>query len=117
MLFFELNEIKLLASIVDEYFCDQESSYQNLLEDIILEHVNPKESLIEFFGYLVSAPADQNEESLELFFEIPFNQMPVYIFPKARSKRKESSTLCPTPEEGPYPWQVILARWRVKLQR
>lgn len=117
MLLFELDEIRMLASVVDEYFCDRESSYQNLLEEIILECVNPKDSLVEFFGYLVAAPADQNEESMELFFEIPFEQMSLYIFPKPKGKRLESSTPCPSPEEGPYPWQVILARWRLKLQR
>jgi hypothetical protein len=118
MLLFELDEIKVLASIVDDFFCDRNSSYANLMEEIILECVDPKECLIEFFtGYIVMAPAEQIEESIELFFEIPFEQMPLYFFPKPYSKRKPSKTACPSLEEGPYPWQVILARWRTKLQR
>lgn len=118
MLLFDLDEVRMLASVVDDYFCDRYSSYAKLMEDTIIETVDPKECLIEFFtGYIVMAPVEQIEESIELFFEIPLNQMPLYFFPKPRGKRKPSETPCPSLEEGPYPWQVILAKWRTKLQR
>ena len=118
MFFFDIDEIRTLASVVDDYFCDRNSSYMKLLEKIIPDCPEPLDCLITFFtGYIVMAPVDKIEESIELFFEIPFEQMPLYIFPKPRSKRKPSETACPTLEEGPYPWQVILARWRTKLQR
>jgi hypothetical protein len=117
MLLFNLDEIKILASIVDRYFCDRTDSYKSLMEDLVLEYVDPLESLIEFFGYIITSPREQIEESLEQFFQIPLEQIPLYVFPKPYSQRKESSTLCPSLEEGPYPWQAILAQWRIKIQR
>jgi hypothetical protein len=114
--FIELDDVRKLASITDEYLCDREHSYEKHLEEIILEYPDPQEALIEFFVDLLLVPADVVEESIRLFMDIPLDQMPKYLMAKPLGHLRGATSPCPSSKEGPYLWQMLLAQWRIRLQ-
>ncbi len=111
-----MDELKQLAMVASDYLCDG-GSYIELMDGITSEFTDPEEALVEFFSYFIPAPQDEIEQAIKLFLEIPFEQMPLYVIPKAPELLKKASCLCPPASEGPYPWQVILARWRAKIRK
>jgi hypothetical protein len=116
MLFIELDEVRLLATITDKYLKDTERSYENHLEEILVDHPVPEEALTAFFVDLLLAPPDIVEESVERFLDLPITEMPGYTIPRPISQKRPTS-LCPPPEEGTYLWQMLLAKWRLQLQK
>lgn len=114
---FTVDELKLLAVIVNDFLCDKSGSYIRLMDDILNETLDPQETLIEFFSYILLIPSHNIQETMDLFFRIPFSRMPLYVIPKINKDLKVSSNPCPSLKEGPYPWQSILARWRLKIQK
>jgi len=117
VMFIELDEVRLLATITDKFLCDREHSYENCMEELILDYPDPKEALIEFFSQLLLVPADLFEKSFEIFMDIPIDQMPKYLIAKPLGQLKRATSLCPPPSEGPYLWQLLLAKWRIQIQK
>jgi hypothetical protein len=107
------DEVKLLAPIVDEYFhCDQ---YVPLMENITCDFLYPEDTLIEFFSYIIIASPLDLRAMIELFFDIPYEKMPDFTTLRPVETLPRALSLCPPAEAGPYPWQAILAKWRLHV--
>jgi len=117
ILFITIDDLKRLSEIVSDVFRDVEGTYIDLMADTFTDIVDPERSLLEFFSYLIIAPEEEVEKALTKFFEIPLEEMSSFIRPIPYSQLKQAKSLCPPASEGPYPWQVILARWRVMIQK
>ena len=76
------------------------------------------EALIDFMSFIIIAPKTEIDLSLKEFFDIPLDDMPLYIVER---KHANPTVRCPTaqkqPDEIPTAWQVILSRWRMKIEK
>ena len=114
MLLVSMDEVTLLAPIVGKFFQDA-PHYQNLMDDISREIFYPEDTLFEFFSFIEIAPLEDIERMFALFFEIPYEQMFRYAIPVPIDTLQRAKSLCPPLNEGPYPWQTILAQWRLTV--
>jgi hypothetical protein len=113
-----MDEVKLLAPIVDRYFrCIDDPQYVILMDGIADELMVPEDTLLEFMSYLILAPPEVIQTMLDLFFEEPYERMLLYTVPKPVESLPRAPCLCPSPRDGPYPWQTILAQWRTQVLR
>lgn len=116
MLLVNMDEVMQLPPLVDKFFYSQsEPMFVPLMDEVVAECLCPTDALIEFFSHIEVAPADMVEEMLDLFFDIPYEQMPLYATPRPMEELTRAKSLCPPLEEGPYPWQTILAQWRLSV--
>lgn len=114
MLVVNINEVTLLAPIVDKYFrCPND--YRELMDTVANECIYPEDTLFEFFSYIVVTQTQQIEKMFDLFFAIPYEQMVLYTKIKPIETLERAKSLCPPVTEGPYPWQTILAQWRLSV--
>jgi hypothetical protein len=115
---FTVKDLKILATIVNDFLCDKSGSYTTLMDNVLKDvDYNTRDALLEFFSYILLSPSNTIEEIINLFFNISLKEMPLYVIPKMHKDLKPSESLCPPLEEGPYPWQSILSRWRLNIQK
>lgn len=95
-MFYDFDDLRALAHIIDEYLGFK--SNEELIEKIIYEYTDSSDALIDLLVYLVLIPHHKLEELVNIFIDKPIEEMPRYT-------------------SGPSAWQVVLARWRLQLQR
>jgi hypothetical protein len=110
-----IDELLLLADITAESLCNKD--YRDLLDKVLDEYPDPDEALIDYFSYIITVPKNQIAIALDHFMILPFEDMPEYIIQKPFEYLIKASCFCPPASEGPYPWQSILAKWRIKIQK
>lgn len=116
LMFYDFDDLRTLSQIVDDILGYKNQEYEDLLETIIFDYPDSQDAMVELFGYIYFALPEEIEQSINIFLNKPFEEMQPYtVNPKTSPKR--ASCPCPSPEEGPYVWQVALARWRTQLQR
>lgn len=113
MLLVNMDEVKLLAPIVDRYF--HSDQYVPLMEDVSGDVLYPEDTLMEFFSYLIIATPLDLQAMIGLFFDIPYEKMTNFSIIRPIETLPRASCLCPPAEAGPYPWQTILAQWRLQV--
>ena len=94
---------------------------------ILPEDTNPKgvvprlilseyDCLRDFMLCTLSLKEAEVDSALKEFFSLPLNDMLLYVVERPHAYQTDGVP-CPPPEEGPQTWQVILARWRLKMQK
>lgn len=114
MLLLNIEEVALLAPIVDKYF-KSPGDYEDLMDTVASDCIYPEDTLYEFFSYIVVTQTQQIEKMIDLFFAIPYEQMVLYTKVRPIETLERAKSLCPPVREGPYPWQTILAQWRLSI--
>jgi len=134
-----VDELRLLLPIVLEVMrTDKDDTFKEILEYNILkihddyqplvlpDDVDPKlntsprliltveDALIDFMTYIVMDTKNEIYKMIDEFFAIPLNDMLLYIVERPHIG---SILRCPPAIKGPQTWQVILARWRLRIER
>ena len=109
------DELRLLSIVTAEVLCNKD--YINLLDKILIEYVDLDDAFIDYVSYIVTVPQDKLAIALDHFMILPLESMPEYLKHKPFDQLKPASSFCPPASEGPYPWQAILAKWRMNIQK
>jgi hypothetical protein len=117
-----IEDIIELGVCTDELFQVTEGgTYREYVLSMLINSRNgarPKDLFLEYIGPgLLTSTTEYAEELSEKFFTLPLEDMPLYIMEAKKIDAEKVSGICPPPEEGPLPWQTLLSRWRLRIQK